>query len=238
MMCANYRVCDLHFTYMKWMNNVPYLCPPLELHSVIPEGREPYLRNYFTNLRFSYSYSFIIVYTLGQTISEVSPGKISHSDFLQTLIILGSRKKKIPTMLYMHFHVANFFFKEPNRSGWAKHCRYFPWCFSNAKKCSVCYECELLFCTHPVTQWEASKRCPQMLFKKFTSNLYSSQVFSIICCGKETMRITQMGDNWKNPSILLVRWLVQFCCQNLLFLKNVCVWKLWSVTRNSRWKPN
>ncbi len=51
MMCANYRVCALHFTYMKWMNNVPYLCPPLELHSVIPEGREPYIRNYFTNLK-------------------------------------------------------------------------------------------------------------------------------------------------------------------------------------------
>ncbi len=36
-------------------------------------------------------------------------------------------------MLYMHFHVAIFFLKEPNRSGWAKHCCYFPWCFANAK---------------------------------------------------------------------------------------------------------
>lgn len=62
------------------------------------------------------------------------------------------------------------------------------------------YECELLFCTHPVAQWDASKRCPQMFFKTFTSNLYSFQVVSIICCGKETMRIIRTGDNWKNES--------------------------------------
>lgn len=76
--------CALDFTYMKWMNNVPYLCPSLELHLVIPEGREPCLRNSFTNLRFSYSYSFIIVYSLWETIPT---GK----NHIQTpLISLGS----------------------------------------------------------------------------------------------------------------------------------------------------
>lgn len=94
--------CALDFTYMKWMNNVPYLCPPLELHSVIPQGREPCLRNSFTNLWFSYLYSFIIVYSLG---GRIPTGK----KHIQTpLISLGSLAF-FCAMLYMHFHVSYFF---------------------------------------------------------------------------------------------------------------------------------
>lgn len=107
------RECALDFTYMKWMNNVPYLCPPLELHSVIPEGRDPCLRNSFTNLCFSYSYSFIIVYSLGETIPH------RHSDSAnQSCVFLCDAVYAFSCFLFFPFCFL-IFSMEPNRIGWA-----------------------------------------------------------------------------------------------------------------------
>lgn len=238
--CVRTTVCALHFTYMKCMNNVPYLCPPLELHSVIPEGQEPYLRNYFTTLRSSYSYSFIIVYTLGETISEVSTGKnITFTDFLQTLISLGSLAFFPPSQCCICiFMLLIFFLKnqieaaEPSIAAISHdvlrmlkmQCLLWVWTIVLHASCG------------PVGGIQ--KMSPDAFQENHKRPLFFPSFQHVICCGKETTRITQMGDNWNNPSILQVRWLVQFRCQNLWFLKNVYVWKLWSVTRNSRWKPN
>lgn len=146
------------------------------------------------------------------------------------------------------------FSKEPNRSGWAKHlswCLSFPMMLCERWKYSACYERELLFGTYS-TLWPTGmhpKDVPRcFFFKKFTSSLHSSQVVSVICGGEETTRIIRMSDNWKseswessclNPSILLVRWSVQFRCQYLPFCFEECVClKIKSVTRDSRWKSN
>lgn len=67
-------------------------------------------------------------------------------------------------------------------------------------KCSACYKCELLFSTYSEACWDVSKKCPQMFFEEFTSSLHSSPVVSVICGGKETVRIIRSSDNWKKES--------------------------------------